>query len=135
MNCHFGDRLYLGESGILFNLTRLPAPGTVLKMGGSIPGLTWIILGLLVGLGLAILIGSIQSCRNWHKDQAAIVVRAPRLQFACWVGLVWASVFLLVLGHSMFALCSLLCAQLFPRYKVEEPDEWESTPQPVKCRR
>lgn len=58
------DAPYLGEAGILFNLTRMPAAGLSVKTGGSVPGFVWIFLGLQAAFGLAVLVSGLLSLRR-----------------------------------------------------------------------
>jgi len=110
------DAPYLGEAGILFNLTRLPAKGTPIHTGGAMPKFVVIFLALQLGFGLLLLIASVRSLRQWHKQRDIIVARHPELQFVVWLGLLAASALCAGLGQPMVAVLLLLCAQLLPRY-------------------
>jgi hypothetical protein len=81
------DAPYLGEAGILFNLTRLPAKGVSIKTGGSIPTFVLVFLALQLGIGLILLITPIQSLYHWKKHSASMFVVQPNLQFGNWVSL------------------------------------------------
>src|SRR6185436_14661586 len=48
------DAPYLGEAGILYNLTRQPAKDVNLTSGGRIPGLVPLLLIVQAGLGLMV---------------------------------------------------------------------------------
>jgi hypothetical protein len=109
------DAPYLGETGILFNLTRLPAAGITLRTGGSLPGFVWIFLALQSGLGLILLTAPFLSLRRWRKHQPALFLRQPEAQFGIWVGLLAACILGWLIGQTLLALLLLVCAQLFPR--------------------
>jgi hypothetical protein len=111
------DAPYLGEAGILFNLTRLPAEGVAIKTGGSIPGFVLIFLTLQFGFGLILLIAPILSFLRWRKHQLTMVLRRPKIQFGIWVGLLVACAVCLLLGKTLIAMLFLVCTQLFPRCK------------------
>lgn len=111
------DAPYLGEAGILFNLTRLPAEGTSIQTGGSLPKFVIIFLGLQLGVGLLLLITPILSLRRWRKHQSTMVLRRPGAQFGIWIGLLVACALCLFLGKTLIALLFLVCAQLLPRYQ------------------
>jgi hypothetical protein len=111
------DAPYLGEAGILFNLTRLPTEGVPIKTGGSIPGFVVIFLAFQFGFGLILLTAPILSLRQWRKYQASIVLHRPETQFGIWVGLLVAFAICLSLGQTLIALFFLVCTQLFPRYQ------------------
>ena len=119
------DAPYLGEAGILFNLTRLPAEGVAIKTGGSIPKFVLIFLVLQLGFGLILLTASILSLRRWQKHHASMVLRRPATQFGIWVGLLIACVICLFLGKTLIALLFLVCAQLFPRDKRKSTSSTE----------
>ena len=105
----------LGEAGILFNLTRLPAEGISVKTGGSMPGFVLIWLALQSGCGLILLATAIKSFRRWRKNSASMVFRWPQMQFGIWAGLLAACALCLFFGQALIALLFLVCAQLFPR--------------------
>jgi hypothetical protein len=109
------DAPYLGEAGILFNLTRLPAEGVSIKTGGSIPTFVLIFLALQLGLGLVLLTAPILSLRRWRKQRDSLVVPLPRFQFVIWVCLVIGGIILLLSGKTYLAILALLFAQLLPR--------------------
>ncbi len=111
------DAPYLGEAGILFNLTRLPAAGVPIQTGGFLPGFVLIFLALQFGCGLILLIASIRSLRYWRKHHTSMVLRRAQTQFGIWVGLLAACVICLFFGKTLIALLFLVCAQLFPRYQ------------------
>jgi hypothetical protein len=114
------DAPYLGEAGILFNLTRLPAEGVSIKTGGSMPRFVLIFLALQFGLGLILLTALILSLRRWREYHAATVLRQPGTQFGIWVGLLMACVICLLLREMLIAMLFLVCAQLFPRYQAKK---------------
>jgi hypothetical protein len=114
------DAPYLGEAGILFNLTRLPMEGTPVKTGGSIPGFVWIFLALQFGMGLILLTAPILSLRQWRKRHAALVLRRPGMQLGIWAGLLFAAILLLFCGKTLVAMLPLALTQLFPRYQRKQ---------------
>ena len=111
------DAPYLGEAGILFNLTRLPDEGVPIKTGGSIPNFVIIFLTLQLGIGLILLITPILSLRYWQKHSASTFVIQPNLQFGFWVGLLIACIVCLFGGKPLMAMLFLIGAQLFPRHR------------------
>jgi hypothetical protein len=111
------DAPYLGEGGILFNLTRLPGEGVPIKTGGSIPKFVLIFLTLQLGIGLILLITPILSLRHWQKHFASTFVIQPHLQFGIWLCLLIACIVGLFCGKPLVAMLLLVCAQLFPRHR------------------
>ena len=125
------DAPYLGEAGILFNLTRLPAAGVPIQTGGSLPGFVLIFLALQFGFGLILLTASILPFRRWRQHRAAMVLRQPGTQFGIWAGLLGAFAICLFLGQTLIALLFLVCTQLFPRYQqksIPPPEQPASEP-------
>lgn len=58
------DAPHLGEAGILFNLTRLPAPGVTITPGGTLPWFVVIVLALQIGIGLVLLVIPLRRLRK-----------------------------------------------------------------------
>ena len=112
------DAPYLGEAAILFNLTRLPASGTV-KTGGSIPKFVLIVLASQLGLGLIVLVTPIIAFRQWQKQRTSMILRRPRTQLGIWIGLLVACAACLLFGKTLVSLLFLACAQLIPKYTRE----------------
>lgn len=111
------DAPFLGEAGILFNLTRLPGEGVSIKTGGSLPKFVIVFLALQFGIGLTLLISPILSLRRWQKEGDTKFVPLPAMQFGIWCSLMIASIVCLFYGRPLIALLLLICAQLFPRSK------------------
>ena len=114
------DAPYLGEAGILFNLTRLPEEGVPIKIGGSIPWFVLIFLALQFGIGLILLIAPILSLRYWRKHSAPAFVVQPDMQFGIWASLLIICIVFLFCGKPLMAMLFLVCAQLFPRHRKAE---------------
>jgi hypothetical protein len=113
------DAPYLGEAGILFNLTRTPPASAVLKTGGSIPVFVYIVLTLYFLQAALMIAYAAKSVRKWRKLEDA---RVPyeKAQFGIWLffTLAGAAAFLF---FSIWGLLVLLAAQVWPRtLKVKE---------------
>ncbi|HZQ47055.1 MAG TPA: hypothetical protein VFC07_08590, partial [Verrucomicrobiae bacterium] len=115
------DAPLLGEACILFNLTRLPAPGFEVKMGGSIPGFVWIFLALPTVAGLLLLAGAVVLLRRERKCPHIAELSAPRLQCAVWVGVGAAGFLCLVLGKPVVAMLLFLMTQLLLKARRVKP--------------
>jgi hypothetical protein len=111
------DAPYLGEAAILFILTRTPIGGVPVKMGGAIPGGVMIGIGTQLVLGLVFVWLIIRSLNRWWKNRSSLIVVMPRAQFGVWLGLLVGSLGLFLADQAMFAMISLLLAQLLPRYR------------------
>jgi hypothetical protein len=115
------DAPYLGEAAILFNLTRLPAEGVPIKMGGSMPGFVLIFLTLQIGFGLILLVTAIRSLHQCRKPRTSMALRRPGTQFGIWAGLLVAGTLCLFFGQTLIALLFLVCAQLFSKDRRKNP--------------
>jgi hypothetical protein len=109
------DAPFLGEASILFNLTRSPAPGFILKTGGAIPTVVFIGIAVQFLLGIGLLILSLLSLRRWLRKRGEMVVSFPQVQFKVWLALLGTALVLFFFGKIMFAVILMLIAQLFPR--------------------
>ena len=89
------DAPYLGEAGILFTLTRLPAEGVSVQTGGSMPGFVLIWLALQFGCGLMLLATAIKSF-------------PPVAEKRCLHGFPLASNTIWNMGRIIVCLCALL---------------------------
>ena len=97
---------YLGESGILFFLTRRPADGVPLKTGGYTPRLVLLAYWFFLGMGVLILIVLRRQWRRWKA--AAISERSAGFRAIAWVALMFVAAGLLAAGRPEPAiLCSL----------------------------
>lgn len=109
------DAPYLGEAAILFVLTRSPANGFPLKLGGAIPN------GVIVGLGLQFVIGVmflwviIRSVKRWWTNRPDMIVLLPKAQFRVWLSLLAVAFVLLLFDKLLLAMIPFFLAQIFPR--------------------
>jgi hypothetical protein len=109
------DAPYIGETGILFNLTRLPGEGVSVKTGGSLPKFVLIFLATQIVIGLILPPATILSLRRWQKRRRTLFVPLSHVQVGIWGSLLIASIICLCLGKPAIAMVLLLGAQFFPR--------------------
>lgn len=109
------DAPYLGEASVLFNLTRLPAPGTPVKTGGAIPWFALIFLALQLGAGLLLLLLPIRSLRRWRKNSATMTLHRPEMQLGIWASLLAGCVICLFCSKILIGLLLLAGMLFFPR--------------------
>ena len=117
------DAPYLGEAGVLYSLTRRPMNGISVSLGGSIPGFTWVIMGIQITLGTGLLAGIGFSVRKWWPRRSSLQAPLPRIQFMLWLALVAGSPVMLALGRLPSAALLLLSAQLLPCCVSSAPSE------------
>ncbi|NLE57555.1 MAG: hypothetical protein GX616_04290 [Planctomycetes bacterium] len=111
------DAPYLGEAGILFNLTRQTAAGRSIVTGGRLPGFFHIVLGLYLVVGTAAVVWTVRGLRRWRQRMSKRYVPLARIQFCIWAALLAAGVILLILGRTLPGLVALLVALLLPRMR------------------
>jgi hypothetical protein len=107
------DAPYLGEVGILFNLSRQPVAGVpITKGGGGVPGLVYVVFAIyLVGFALLTL-SSLVALR--HRGRRANALPVPRAQLTLWVVLVMGGLLTAVWIHTPIGVVMILCAQFLP---------------------
>jgi hypothetical protein len=109
------DAPLVGESSMLFNLTRMPAEGTVTKTGGSIPGFVYLFLTLQLAVGLLLILAAVRLGLQWHKNREGILMLNHRQQFAAWLVFLFMGLVLFASGKPLIALVFLVAMQLFPQ--------------------
>ena len=109
------DAPYIGDTAILFNLTRLPGEGVPVKTGGTLPKFVLIFLTIQIAVGLILPAATILSLRRWQKRRRTIFVPLSHLQVGIWGSLLIASLICLCLGKPAIAILLLLGSQFFPR--------------------
>jgi hypothetical protein len=124
------DAPYLGEAGILYNLTRMPAGRLPIKTGGSLPGFVIIFLMLQFGIGLLLLASPILSVRRWRSQRATLIILAPQIQTGIWFGLLATVIICLCLSKLLFAIVALLCMQFLPRSRRNKAVVAQGKPSP-----
>ncbi len=108
------DAPYLGEVGILFNLTRQPVGSAAVRAGGSVP--TFVVLGLtawFLASGVLIL-AAIYPVRRWRRRGSPCPPH-PGVQSGIWLALLLAGTITAAWLHAMAGLLMLLAALLLPR--------------------
>ncbi len=122
------DAPYLGEAAVLFNLTRMPAPGVTITRGGSLPGFVLIFLTLQSGMGLLLFLGAWRLMRQWQTQRTTLIIPGPEVQLKMWFGLVLAGTICLCLGRVLPGALLLACAQFFPRVRKPKPAKVPDVP-------
>lgn len=105
------DAPYLGESCILYNLTRRTQEGFPIKEAGSLPPLVHVMIFAYIGSGLITLLAAWQMLRVLRSAR----IPFPALQCAVWSGLVGTGIGLLLFGHVWAGFLLVLFAQFVPR--------------------
>lgn len=111
------DAPYLGESAILFNLTRLPGEGISVKTGGALPNFVLIFLAAQASAGLLLITGAGLSFRKWQKQRDSLCTPHAGWQVGLWAGFFAAGIVCLMRDNPLAAILFLLCCQFLPRWR------------------
>lgn len=107
---------YLGEAGILWQLTETPHETATIVPAGRAGGAVRIGYVFYFGNSLLVFAGVWLRLRRWKRMAAAgTIVPWVQGQALLWVGLVLVAVLLAVFGQILFAVLCLLFAQFLPR--------------------
>lgn len=103
---------YLGEANLLFLFTTLPALGTPIRTGGTIPPFVYGFLIFYFGIGLAVLFSGLST---WRKTSVLSIPARFRIQFTLWFILLFGGLILTFSPIYTTGLLMLLGSQFFPR--------------------
>ena len=106
---------YLGEANMLFLLTRQPAPGVTPVTGGHVPRIVYIGLLVFWGIGATLIFLNIRNVRQPAERGIVSSPHTDRRQLAVWIGLLAIALVLFGAGYGMWAVVTLLVAQILPR--------------------
>ncbi len=109
------DAPYLGESCMVFIISRQPAHGFTVKEGGAVPVFVHVMLALYLLAGLTLAAGGWWRLRRLKKRAEEFKPGFVKLQYSLWGGFTLAGLACLFTGSYLPALFFLLCAQLLPR--------------------
>ncbi len=119
---------YLGETAILWQLTRTTPRDIPIRDGGALPPL---VPGMLLAYCFVGGLTIFAAIRAGKAVQRA-VLPAPRIQAAVWAMLLFGSAAMLCAGWTAGSLMALLCALILPRTRGRRPGrEAAAEPSPV----
>ena len=108
---------FLGESALLFCLTRRPSAGSKLIPASTrMPWFAGLMIAIYLGTGLLIIAAAVRSLGRWQRGGSRWNVPLLRAQSAVWAILILAGGISLVIGRALPGFLLLLSAQLFPRF-------------------
>ena len=105
------DAPYLGEEGILFNMTIAPAPAMSPQHGGSVPAMVYALLAAYALSGLLVVTASAYAARRALR----LHIPHPRAQAAAWVLLLAVAVLLFLAGQGVFGYLFVAVSLILPR--------------------
>ncbi len=111
------DAPYLGEEGILFNMTIAPAPAMTPKHGGSVPTMVYALLAAYVLTGILIVTSVVFAARRALR----LHIPFPRTQAALWMALLAAAALLFLVGHGSLGYLCLAVSMVLPRATTVKP--------------
>ena len=108
---------YLGETGILWQLTETPAAGVNIVKGGHLAGSVYAALAVFYGGSLLILLAVYLGIRRRRRREGTVRVPRVNLQFAIWAGLITLAAASFMAGWIAPFLITLLFAHTLPRVR------------------
>jgi len=106
---------YVGETALLFTLTRRPAAGAAISGGGRIPLVVYLALCLYVFLGLSCIVSAFGSVRRWRKRLPNSHIPAPHWQLGLWAALLVSGIAGALCFNKPIGILIILLAQFLPR--------------------
>jgi hypothetical protein len=106
---------YLGESALLYALTRMPVGDVEITEPGKLPAFIYIVLCIYLGVGLFIVTAVIISHRYSRRQMHRKIYPLAKVQLATWGVLVITGIALAVGYRLEIGLLLILLAQLLPR--------------------
>lgn len=110
------DAPYLGETGILYNITRQPIDIKSIKTGGNLPLFVYLVLLIYFGGGILLIFLKVREIYLWRRMQEYFIQGAT-FQFIIWVVLVVGGALIVGFVNLLIGLLMLLCMQMMPRLK------------------
>jgi hypothetical protein len=106
---------YLGETALLFSLSRMPSQHTQITPGDKLPFFVYVILVAYLVIGVTIIWVAVVNfkCRTIKISKKAILLE--KTQLVIWVSLLMISIALLVTRNPAVGLILLLSIQLLPK--------------------
>ena len=118
---------YLGEAGMLWQLTATPPKGVNIVRGGHWTGAVWIGMAFYFGVFALVLAGVGLDLRSFRRRREKMLYHHVTAQFAVWLGLL-AAACVAVFFNGIAALFLALCARFLPRGRaLEEENDDESS--------
>ena len=111
---NLSDAPYLGETAVLFALTRRSVAEPEVIERGTLPWSVHAVILLAICLGTGAVFAVVRKTRRWHKHKTAFSVPAPAVQVALWWALILAAVLVWIIVGTSIALIILLAAQFIP---------------------
>lgn len=123
---------YLGESAVIFNLTRQPVGNVSVRKGGRLPGFVYIVLCAYFAVGGLLIGAALLRLRRRVRRLTKETLPAGRLQLAMWAMLVFAGLVVCFALSAAVGLLILLCAEVLPRgWRKIGSGDGEPSPQPL----
>jgi len=109
-----GEAPYVGEAGVLFSMTRMPAEGAVITTGGRLPGVVYFMLAFYLAAGTLWVVSPLAVLRRWRRRISALPIPLGRVQLALWMMLTLGGVAVGIVKGLPYGLLLLLPAQFLP---------------------
>ena len=106
---------YIGETAVLFALTRTPPEGLQISSSGRLPLVVYLALGLYLGIGIILILTTLVVFKR-RRRRMAHSLPAEKIQLTVWAGLILAGFVAGITHYLLTGSLLILCAQFLPQY-------------------
>ena len=111
---NLSDAPYVGETAILFNLTRMPNSDIIVLNEKRLPFIVYVALLFYLIFGLIPIGLTVRSIKQWHRDHITKFFPLPYLQFIIWVALLIIGIVAIIWTNIIVGIIIILLARFFP---------------------
>lgn len=112
---NLSDAPFIGESVLLFNLTRQPITDIYVIAKNRLPFIVYLILFLYLFTGLACIGFAIRSIKRWQRQFPSQLFPQPYIQVISWAILILAGILNMIFYYPTIGILILLVARYLPR--------------------
>lgn len=116
---NFSDAPYLGETALVFLLTRQPQMNNTDSSAKKIPVFVYIVIFLYFFIGFLCILRETIALKKWLKRYKNTHFFNPIVQFAIWLILISAGIYIFFFGVKIFGILLILVCQMFPIGKID----------------
>lgn len=119
------DAPYIGETGVLFALTRMPVGDVEIVKGTTIPSIVYVFLAIYILGGILLILGQLLALRRWRRRESQSYAPIASFQIGIWSLAILAGTILIFIYCLAYGILLLCFALLLPRMR-KKPQVIES---------